>query len=149
MDLSPISHEPMRPPAPLRLLVGSIAFAFILNLLPWSGALLRAHPDFVLLVLLYWSVSQPRSIGPATPINLVTAASIPEQVDTKATVQNICASATIDGIIAVAGIDVIDARPAQNNVVSRSSICSRTRRIGYCHRMGALGTKADCQTSRV
>ncbi len=63
MDLSPISHEPMRPPAPLRLLVGSIAFAFLLNLLPWSGALLRAHPDFVLLVLLYWSVSQPRSIG--------------------------------------------------------------------------------------
>jgi rod shape-determining protein MreD len=63
MDLSPISHEPMRPPAPLRLLAGSIICALILNLLPWSGALLRAHPDFVLLVLLYWSVNQPRSIG--------------------------------------------------------------------------------------
>jgi rod shape-determining protein MreD len=53
----------MRPPAPLRLLAGSIIGALILNLLPWSGPLLRAHPDFVLLVLLYWGVSQPRSIG--------------------------------------------------------------------------------------
>ena len=63
MDLSPISHEPMRPPAPLRLLLGSIAGALLLNLLPWSGALLRVHPDFVLLVLLYWGATQPRSIG--------------------------------------------------------------------------------------
>jgi rod shape-determining protein MreD len=63
MDLSPISHQPMRPPAPIRLLAGSIVGALILNLLPWSGALLRAHPDFVLLVLLYWGVHQPRSIG--------------------------------------------------------------------------------------
>lgn len=63
MDLSPISHEPMRPPAPFRLLAGSIAGALLLNLLPWSGALLRAHPDFVLLILLYWGVNQPRSIG--------------------------------------------------------------------------------------
>jgi len=63
MDLSPISHEPMRPPAPVRLLAGSIIGALILNLLPWSGALLRAHPDFVLLVLLYWGVHQPRSVG--------------------------------------------------------------------------------------
>ena len=37
--------------------------ALVLNLLPWSGALLRAHPDFLLLVLLYWAVHQPRSIG--------------------------------------------------------------------------------------
>lgn len=63
MNRSPISHEPMRPPAPFRLLAGSIVGALILNLLPWSGALLRAHPDFVLLVLLYWGVHQPRSIG--------------------------------------------------------------------------------------
>ncbi len=63
MDLSPISQQPMRPPAPFRLLAGSIVAAVILNLLPWSGALLRAHPDFVLLALLYWAVHQPRSIG--------------------------------------------------------------------------------------
>ena len=63
MNFSPSSHEPMRPPAPFRLLAGSIIGALILNLLPWSGALLRAHPDFVLLVLLYWGVHQQRNIG--------------------------------------------------------------------------------------
>ena len=63
MDLSPVSRQPMRPPAPFRLVAGSIIGALILNLLPWSGALLRAHPDFLLLVLLYWSVHQSRSIG--------------------------------------------------------------------------------------
>ena len=63
MDLSPISHQAMRPPAPFRLLAGSIIGALILNLLPWSGALLRAHPDFLLLVLLYWGVHEPRRIG--------------------------------------------------------------------------------------
>lgn len=63
MDLSPASRDAMRLPAPFRLLVGSVLVALVLNLLPWSGALLRAHPDFVLLVLLYWAVQQPRSIG--------------------------------------------------------------------------------------
>lgn len=63
MDLSPVSREAMRPMARFRLLAGSIFIALILNLLPWSGASLRAHPDFVLLVLLYWSIHQPRNIG--------------------------------------------------------------------------------------
>jgi len=63
MDLSPASRDAMRLPAPFRLLVGSVLVALVLNLLPWSGALLRAHPDFLLLVLLYWAVYQPRSIG--------------------------------------------------------------------------------------
>ena len=63
MDLSPASRDAMRLPAPFRLLVGSVLVALVLNLLPWSGALLRAHPDFLLLVLLYWAVQQPRSIG--------------------------------------------------------------------------------------
>ena len=63
MDLSPISSEAMRAPAPLRLLLGSILIAFLLNLMPWSGWSLRAHPDFVLLILLYWTVHEPRSVG--------------------------------------------------------------------------------------
>lgn len=63
MDLSPVSRDAMRPMARFRLLAGSILIALILNLLPWSGALLRIHPDFVLLVLLYWAVHQPRNIG--------------------------------------------------------------------------------------
>jgi len=53
----------MRAPAPLRLLLVSFIAAFLLNLLPWSGVALQARPDFVLLILLYWSVYEPRSVG--------------------------------------------------------------------------------------
>lgn len=63
MDLSPVSRESMRPPAPLRLLVGAFIIAFLLNLLPWSGVALQVCPDFALLILLYWAVHEPRSVG--------------------------------------------------------------------------------------
>jgi rod shape-determining protein MreD len=63
MDLTPASSESMRLPAPLRLLVGSFAIAFLLNLMPWSGVALQISPDFVLLILLYWSIQEPRSVG--------------------------------------------------------------------------------------
>lgn len=63
MDLSPVSRESMRLPAPLRLLLGSFIVAFLLNLLPWSGIALQICPDFVLLILLYWAVQEPRSVG--------------------------------------------------------------------------------------
>jgi rod shape-determining protein MreD len=32
-------------------------------LLPWSGTWLAARPDFLLLVLLFWALHQPNSIG--------------------------------------------------------------------------------------
>lgn len=63
MDLSPVSRESLTLPAPLRLLIGSFALAFLLNLLPWSGLALQLCPDFVLLILLYWAIHQPRSVG--------------------------------------------------------------------------------------
>lgn len=63
MDLSPVSRESMRPPAPFRLLVGAFIAAFLLNLLPWNGVALKVRPDFVLLILLYWAVNEPRSVG--------------------------------------------------------------------------------------
>lgn len=62
-DLSPISREPMRPPAPLRVVFGALLVALLVNLLPWSGTLLQIRPDFVLVVLLFWSVHEPRVIG--------------------------------------------------------------------------------------
>ncbi len=62
-DLSPISREPMRPPAPLRVVFGSLLVALLINLLPWSDTLLLVRPDFVLLVLLFWAVYEPRVIG--------------------------------------------------------------------------------------
>ena len=39
----------------------SLMLAFFLNLLPWGHAL--GVPDFVALVLVFWSIHQPRKIG--------------------------------------------------------------------------------------
>lgn len=39
----------------------SLVAAFILNLLPWDG--LIGVPDWVALVLLFWSIHQPRKVG--------------------------------------------------------------------------------------
>jgi rod shape-determining protein MreD len=39
----------------------SLAIAFILNLLPWGGMI--GVPDFVALVLIFWSIHQPRKVG--------------------------------------------------------------------------------------
>jgi rod shape-determining protein MreD len=65
MDLSPVSHDAMRPPAPLRLVFGAMFLALLLNLLPWSGYAILFHPDFLLVMLLYWSVHEPRHVGQA------------------------------------------------------------------------------------
>jgi rod shape-determining protein MreD len=63
MDLSPASREPMRPPAPAKLLLGSFAAGLLLNLLPWSGWALLVKPDFLLVVLLYWAMHESRNVG--------------------------------------------------------------------------------------
>ena len=63
MDLSPASRDSVRLPAPLRLLIGSFAVALLVNLMPWSGLALQVCPDFVLLILLYWAIQEPRSVG--------------------------------------------------------------------------------------
>ena len=63
MDLSPASREPMRPPAPARLVIFSLIIALTLNLLPWSGWALQIKPDFLLIMLLYWSTHESRNIG--------------------------------------------------------------------------------------
>jgi len=62
-DLTPLARDVMKMPASLGLVFFSFVFAFLLMLLPWSGAWLLARPDFVLLVLLFWALHQPRSIG--------------------------------------------------------------------------------------
>ncbi len=63
MDLSPASREPMRPPAPAKLLLASFAAGLLLNLLPWSGWVLLVRPDFLLVVLLYWAMHESRNVG--------------------------------------------------------------------------------------
>ncbi len=53
----------MNLPAPTSLIIGAIAVALLLNLLPWNGWALLARPDFMLVVLLYWAVHEPQKIG--------------------------------------------------------------------------------------
>lgn len=62
-DLTPIARGPMSLPASLGLIFFSFVFAYLLSVLPWSGGWLLARPDFVLVVLLFWSLHEPRVVG--------------------------------------------------------------------------------------
>ena len=62
-DLTPLARDVMKMPAGAGLIFFSFVAAYLLMLLPWSGAWLAARPDFLLLVLLFWALHQPNSIG--------------------------------------------------------------------------------------
>jgi len=62
-DLTPLARDVMKLPASVGLIFFSLAGAYLVAVMPWSGAWLLARPDFVLLVLIFWTVHEPRSIG--------------------------------------------------------------------------------------
>jgi len=62
-DLTPLARDVMKMPASVGLIFFSFIAAYLLMVLPWSGAWLLGRPDVVLLVLLFWALHQPRSIG--------------------------------------------------------------------------------------
>jgi rod shape-determining protein MreD len=62
-DLTPVARDVMKLPAGAGLIFFSILGAYLLAVLPWSGNALLARPDFVLVVLVFWTVHEPRSIG--------------------------------------------------------------------------------------
>jgi rod shape-determining protein MreD len=62
-DLTPLARDVLKLPATVGLVFFSMVVAFLLSILPWSGTWLLARPDFVLLVLIFWAVQEPRSIG--------------------------------------------------------------------------------------
>ena len=62
-DLTPVGRGAMSLPASLGLIFFSFVFAYLLSVLPWSGGWLLARPDFVLVVLLFWSLHEPRVVG--------------------------------------------------------------------------------------
>jgi rod shape-determining protein MreD len=62
-DLTPLARDVMKGPATVGLIFFSLVVAFLLSVLPWSGTWLLARPDFVILVLLFWTLHEPRSIG--------------------------------------------------------------------------------------
>ncbi|MEC5215994.1 rod shape-determining protein MreD [Actimicrobium sp. GrIS 1.19] len=53
-------HYILLPASPV-FIIFSLIGAFLLNLLPWGG--LVGVPDFVALVLIFWSIHQPRKVG--------------------------------------------------------------------------------------
>jgi len=54
-------------PVRASFIVITLIAALLANLLPWSGAALWLKPDFVALVVLYWSIEQPRKFGFIAP----------------------------------------------------------------------------------
>jgi len=62
-DLTPLARDVLKLPASVGLVFFSLVVAFLLSILPWSGTWLLARPDFVILVLIFWAVHEPRSIG--------------------------------------------------------------------------------------
>jgi rod shape-determining protein MreD len=62
-DLTPLARDVMKLPASVGLIFLSLVAALMLSILPWSGTWLLARPDFVVLVLLFWALHEPRSIG--------------------------------------------------------------------------------------
>ena len=62
-DLTPVARDVMKLPAGTGVMFFSLLAAYALSVLPWSGQWLLARPDFVLIVLLFWAIHEPRAIG--------------------------------------------------------------------------------------
>ena len=62
----PTPEGVIRNQAATPLILASLAVALCLNLLPWEGMGLLVRPDFLLLVLIYWCMEEPRRAGAST-----------------------------------------------------------------------------------
>jgi rod shape-determining protein MreD len=62
-DLTPVARNVMQLPASVGLIFFSLLGAYLLSVLPWTGNWLLARPDFVLIVLIFWVIHEPRTIG--------------------------------------------------------------------------------------
>lgn len=69
-DLTPVARDVMKLPASAGLMFFSLLAAYALAVLPWSGSWLLARPDFVLVVLLFWAIHEPRVIGQGMAFSL-------------------------------------------------------------------------------
>ena len=64
------SEEEILLPAKGSVIILSFMVALLLNLLPLQGIVLTLRPDFVALVLLYWSINQPQRVGMSAAFSL-------------------------------------------------------------------------------
>ena len=62
-DLTPVARDVMKMPASAGLMFFSLLAGYLVSALPWHGPWLLARPDLVLIVLIFWTVHEPRSIG--------------------------------------------------------------------------------------
>lgn len=62
-DLTPVARDVMKGPAAAGLIFASFLAAYLFELLPWSGTWLLARPDLVLLLLIFWTLNEPRAVG--------------------------------------------------------------------------------------
>lgn len=63
--MPPFAQDPqiLQRPVTLKRVLTSFLLAFLFMLLPWQGTWLLVRPDLLLLILLYWSVHEPRILG--------------------------------------------------------------------------------------
>jgi rod shape-determining protein MreD len=62
-DLTPVARDVAKMPATVGLIFFSLVAAFVFSAFPWTGVWLLARPDLLLIVLLFWTVHEPRSVG--------------------------------------------------------------------------------------
>ena len=62
-DLTPVARDVMKGPASAGLMFASMLAGYMVSALPWSGKWLLSRPDVLLIVLIFWTLHEPRSIG--------------------------------------------------------------------------------------
>jgi rod shape-determining protein MreD len=62
-DLTPVARDVMKLPASAGLMFFSLLLGYMVSALPWGGRWLLTRPDVLLIVLIFWTVHEPRSIG--------------------------------------------------------------------------------------
>ena len=63
MIAAPHASQVLRRPASLRGVVLSVVVGFILMMLPWHGWGLLLRPEFMVLLLVYWTIREPKLMG--------------------------------------------------------------------------------------
>ncbi|MBU6467561.1 MAG: rod shape-determining protein MreD [Betaproteobacteria bacterium] len=56
-------NQSIKRPAPMSRIVFTLLIAVVLTLLPWSGYAQLIEPNWILIVLLYWGIHEPRVIN--------------------------------------------------------------------------------------
>ena len=57
------THTSIKKPAPMSRIILTLMVAVILTLLPWSGYALLIEPNWILIILLYWGIHEPRVVN--------------------------------------------------------------------------------------